>query len=70
MALKMFAMNAPMEPLAGLAMDGAAGFSAGLVVPETDGVIVAPVNVIVGSSAIIAINRPAQPGWLSTTFGS
>jgi hypothetical protein len=70
MALKMFAMNAPMEPSAGLVMDGAAGFSAGLGVIGIVGVIFAPVNVMVGSSAIIAISRPAQPGWLSTTFGS
>ena len=45
-------------------MDGGAGFSV-----ETGGVILAPVNVIVGSSAIMAMIRPAQPGWLSTTFG-
>jgi len=51
-------------------MDGAAGFSAGLGLIEIAGVIVAPVNVMVGSSAIIAISRPAQPGWLSTTLGS
>ena len=37
---------------------------------EAGGVMVAPVNVMVGSSAIIAISRPAQPGWLSTTLGS
>jgi hypothetical protein len=59
-----------MDPFAGLAMDRAAGFSAGLGLIEIAGVIVAPVNVMVGSIAIIAISRPAQPGWLSTTFGS
>ena len=61
----MLAMNAPSEPLAGLVMDGGAGFSV-----ETGGVILAPANVIVGSSAIMAMIRPAQPGWLSTTPGS
>jgi hypothetical protein len=51
-------------------MDGAAGFSAAIGLTEIDGAIVTPVNVMVGSSAIIASSRPAQPGWLSTTLGS
>ena len=34
------------------------------------GASAAPAKVMEGSSAFIAINRPAQPGWLSITFGS
>ena len=66
-ALKILAMNAPMEPFAGLAMDGAAGFSTGIGVTEIGGAIVAPVNVMEGQRHH-RHQQPAQPGWLSMTL--
>jgi hypothetical protein len=64
MLAKILAMNAPIDPLAGWAIDGGFG-RAGIAGFETDGtlggVIITPANVMVGSSAIIAMSRPAQP---------
>jgi hypothetical protein len=69
----MVTMNAPIEPRDGCAMDGDGGGFIGedfcVNVGPADG-IVASANLIVEPSATVAISRPAQPGWLSTAYGS
>jgi hypothetical protein len=70
MADRVEAINAPMEPFDGLVMEGFAG-SGGSRSGAAGWIAVGAFpNEIVGSSAIIAIKRPAQPSWLSTAFGS
>ena len=64
MAVNTDAINAPIEPLDGFAIDGAADrcvgidFRAAADLADASGV---PENRMDGSSAIIAISRPAQP---------
>jgi len=65
MAEKIEATHAPMETWAGFVREG---FAMGVF--EVSGASAGPEKLIVGSSAVIAIRRPAQPGWLSTAFGS
>jgi hypothetical protein len=63
------ATNAPIEPFDGFVNDGFEGLDGG----EGSGLLVgggALLNRILGSSAIMAMSRPAQPSWLSTAFGS
>ena len=55
------AIAAPIEPFAGLVIEGGLGVSEVAGFGGAGGVIVTPVKVIVGSSAIIAMRRPAQP---------
>src|ERR1700722_1449220 len=69
------ATAAPIDPFAGLEMEGAGGLETlgivGFGAAGTPlGVSATPVNVMVGSSAIIAMSRPAQPSCSSTLFGS
>ena len=65
-------MNAPIEPLAGLVIDGGGGGIGGGGGGATglSAVTCAPAKVMVGSSAIIVLSKLAQPGWLSTTWES
>jgi hypothetical protein len=72
-AEKIETTNAPNEPFDGCVTEGAADRRIGVDVgaaTDLTGEIDGPWKVIDGSSAIMAISRPAQPNWLSTAFGS
>lgn len=66
-------MNAPIEPFDGFLREGllVAGDEEGFFACAGEDVGAAALaKLISGSSAIIAMSKPAQPSWLSTTFGS
>jgi hypothetical protein len=66
------AIAAPTEPFAGVLIEGGFGMPGvtGFGTMGTEDVWTTPVKVMVGSSAIIASNKPAQPGCRSTALGS
>jgi hypothetical protein len=72
----MEAMIAPTDPFAGWANEGDGGFgrpcTAGLGIAGAGlgGGLAVPLKVMVGSSAIIANSKPAQPSCLSTAVES
>jgi hypothetical protein len=74
-AARIEAMNAPTEPFEGWLMEGDGDVRIGEGFGAAGGggfvaVIVTSGNLMDGSSAIIAISKPAQPSWLSTASGS